>query len=166
MTMPFPAGGSATAEAMDQALPLILSATNDQLFNSTSGVAIPGLSVGVLAAKYRIWGAVFISPGATNAGNAELNFAAPATSTIRVKGRWEQPGAGSGSVLPEGVTSLATTFESYGLSASQGQTFEFDGTVTFSADGTLTMQAICTNASDTFTVQGEGTYLGIQMVTS
>ena len=50
MTMPFPAGATATAEAMDNALPLILSATNDQLFNSTSGVAIPGLSIPVSAA--------------------------------------------------------------------------------------------------------------------
>lgn len=166
MTTPFYAGTRITARALDNAVPLILSASNDQLFDSTSGVAIPGLSVGVQAAKYAIWGAVFISPGATAAGNAELNFAAPATSTVRVKGRWEQPGAGTQEMLPQGVTSLATVFESYGLSASQGQVFEFVGTVTFSAAGTLTMQALCTNASDTFTVQGEGTFLGIQLVTS
>jgi hypothetical protein len=165
MTTPFYAGTRITAQALDNALPLILSASNDQLFDTTSGVAIPGLSVAVQAAKYRIWGKIFIFT-ASSAGNAELNFAAPATSTIRLEGVWRQPGAGNQEVLPQGVTSLASTFESYGLSASQGQIFEFDGTCTFSAAGTLTMQALCTNASDTFTVQGEGTYLGIQLVTS
>jgi hypothetical protein len=163
---PFLAGTTITAQALDNALPLILSASNDQLFDSTSGVAIPGLSVAVQAAKYRLWGKIFISPGSTAAGNAELNFAAPSTSTVRVEGVWRQPGAGTQEVLPQGVTSLATVFESYGLSASQGQTFTFDGTVTFSAAGTLTMQGICTNASDTFTINGEGTYFGIQLVTS
>jgi hypothetical protein len=163
--LPFYAGTRITAQALDNAVPLILSASNDQLFDTTSGVAIPGLSVAVAAAKYRIWGCICLTTS-SGAGNAEVNFAAPATSTARLKGRWEQPGGGNQEVLPETVTSLATVFESYGLSASQEQSFEFDGTVTFSAAGTLTMQALCTSGADTFTVLGEGTYLGIQLVTS
>jgi hypothetical protein len=130
---------------------LTLATTGTQTFNSTSGVAVTGLSASVSATTYRVKIRIYITTAAA-AGNAEINFTGPATASMLFTGTWNEAGT-SGGVIPRESTALGTTFTSFGLATPTTQFLDVEGIVTFSAAGTLVVQGTCTNAADTFVTQ-------------
>jgi hypothetical protein len=139
---------------------LTLFTTTAQSFDQTHGVAINGLSVPVAIGTYRIHAELAITTTAAG-GNAEINFAAPATSLCLLAGEWGVTGS-SGSNLPQVVTALNSVFTSFGLN-NGNQQLVIDGIAKFTAAGTLAIQGVCTNAADTWSTEA-GCILEIEPV--
>jgi hypothetical protein len=163
MSMPFQAGTTLTAAALNALAALTGALPSNQLITSTTAVPIAGTALDVLATTYQIAGAIQIQQGSTNVFQY-VGFSGPTTSVCRIYYQ-ASPAVISGTVEPyPNVWANMTTLTTVGLNpggASNTSYLIFNGTVVFSVAGTLELVANEGTSGDDFSVM-VGTYLTIQ----
>jgi|HubBroStandDraft_4_1064222.scaffolds.fasta_scaffold01801_13 hypothetical protein len=135
---------------------LTLVTAGTQLINSVTPAVITGLSVPVAATSYK-YRALVLFEGNQAAGSPRFEVSSPAASAILTACKFYTVGTSdftTNSVLTGFVTGASGTFPiPTVMAASAFYVAEFEGTATFTAAGTLALEAFCTVAADTFTIQ-------------
>ena len=155
----FYAGSSITAAALNSVVPSVAYVTSNQTVNSTSSVAITGLSWAVSIGTYTVKAIILATQGAATAQQA-IGITGPTASLVDIAVETVDTTASSAVVAwgASELTAMGTraSLAQIGSNISATHTFfsRIEGSVTFTAAGTFSLTCSCvTLATDTWTIR-------------